>query len=123
MLTQIAEPPVLSQPARGARSSRFEPQRPRERRTSFRAHCRVVVSGETSADGAAVVIDGETLNLSARGVAIQTGQPLSLGTAVELRLALEGVDGPWRGVVVRSRRVVSGTFEIGVLLSVDAPQA
>lgn len=123
MLTQIAEPPVSSQPPRGARSSRFEPQRPRERRTSFRAHCRVVVPHEHGADGNAVVFEGETLNLSARGVAIQTGQPLSLGTAVELQLSLEGVDGPWRGVVVRSRRVVSGTFEIGVLLNAEPPHA
>jgi hypothetical protein len=55
------------------------------------------------------------VNLSSSGAAIQLGRPLPGGTPVEIMVhQLEGDPLYMLGTVVHSRRVLSGTFEIGI---------
>lgn len=58
---------------------------------------------------------GETVNLSREGLAILLGQEVERGTRVEILLPhLDGEPACLYGEVVRSRRLFSGSFEIGV---------
>lgn len=83
----------------------------REPRTAHRAPCRVLIPG--SGDS----FIGLTINLSRTGVAIQIGTPLAIGTDVQL--TLPGLDRPHHlvpGRVIHQRRVMTGTFELGIAL-------
>jgi hypothetical protein len=84
-----------------------------ERRVAHRVPCRVRTSDSVHGGGTAVL--GQTVNLSASGLAVQVGQPLEAGALVEILLPhLDGEPTRLRGRVAHSRRVLSGTFEIGI---------
>jgi hypothetical protein len=92
-------------------------KRPRKRRTPHRVPCRLRVIG---AAGIQAVL-GETLNISATGLALQVGAEIAPGARVEVLLPhLDGEPACLYGTVVRKRRVLSGTYEIG--LRFDAPR-
>lgn len=55
---------------------------------------------------------GETVNISPSGLAVQLPRPLELGSQVEIQLTGE----PLAGRVAHSRRVSTGTFEVGINL-------
>lgn len=91
------------------------PQRA-ERRMAHRVPCRVRTIDTTREFAISVV--GQTVNLSASGVAVQLGHPIDAGTPVEVFLPhLDGVPMRLRGHVAHSRRVLSGTFEIGIRIN------
>jgi hypothetical protein len=58
---------------------------------------------------------GETVNMSDGGLAVQIGVDVAPGSQVEVLVAhLGGEPTCLYGEVVRRRRVLSGTFEIGI---------
>jgi len=58
---------------------------------------------------------GQTVNLSANGLAVQLGRPVHDGVRVEVLLPqLDGEPTRLVGRVAHSRRVLSGTFEVGI---------
>lgn len=65
-------------------------------------------------------IPGETVNVSSRGVAVQTPQAIDPGAAVEVRLP--GATAI-RGAVIRQRRVMSGGYELGIRIFGPASDA
>jgi hypothetical protein len=73
------------------------------------------VRAASAAASKALSVIGQTVNLSANGLAVQIGRPLLEGTWVEVLLPhLDGEPTRLRGKVVHSRRVLSGTFEVGI---------
>jgi hypothetical protein len=82
-------------------------QRRRERRVSHRVPCRVRLLD--------AVVPGEIVNVSIRGLAVHVGAPAPAGAPVELWLpTTDGQAGCLIGYVVHTRRVLSGTFELGI---------
>jgi hypothetical protein len=77
----------------------------RQSRVAHRVPCVVRVDGE------ARFLRGETVNLSADGLALVLGESVPVGTPLHVRI--EGTAGI-RGGVVRTRRVSAGTFEVGI---------
>ena len=60
------------------------------------------------------------MNLSVNGLAVQLARPIDEGTEVEVLLPpLDGEPTRLLGTVAHSRRVLSGTFEIGILTAPD----
>ncbi len=89
-----------------------------ERRVAHRVPCRVRVSEPPAGKGASAI--GQTVNLSANGLAVQLARPMPAGTAVEVLMPpLDGEPTRVLGTVAHSRRVLSGTFEVGILISED----
>jgi hypothetical protein len=85
----------------------------RERRVVHRAPCRLQW-WNTEADQTTACV-GETTNLSARGLAVQTSQRLLTGTRVEAFLPnLTGEPTRIVGTVAHCRRILADTFEIGI---------
>ena len=85
-------------------------------RSPHRVPCRLRALGSPTETG--WVACGQTVNVSPGGVAIQLSKPVRVGTRVEVQLPpLEGRPLLVRGSVVHSRRVLTGTFEIGILQS------
>lgn len=67
--------------------------------------------------GAGLTALGETVNLSPEGLAVLVGRKVECGTRVEVLLPhLDGEPACLYGEVVRTRRVFSGAYEIGVSL-------
>jgi hypothetical protein len=65
--------------------------------------------------GKSTAVLGQTVNLSANGLAVQVGQPMEAGAQVEVLLPhLDGEPTRLQGTVAHSRRVVTGTFELGI---------
>jgi hypothetical protein len=84
-----------------------------ERRVAHRVPCRVRAADTVY--GKAVSVVGETVNLSANGLAVQLGRPVEDGARVEVLLPqLDGEPTRLVGRVAHSRRVLSGTFELGI---------
>jgi hypothetical protein len=84
-----------------------------ERRVAHRVPCRV--RSHNTLLGKRVSVVGQTVNLSADGLAVQVGQPMDEGTSVEVLLPhLDGEPTRLWGRVAHSRRVLSGTFEVGI---------
>ncbi|RMF79254.1 MAG: PilZ domain-containing protein [Planctomycetota bacterium] len=68
--------------------------------------------------GAGLMALGETVNLSPEGLAVLVGQRIERGVRVEVLLPhLDGEPACFYGEVVRTRRVFSGAYEIGVSLN------
>lgn len=87
-----------------------------ERRVAHRVPCRVRASAALQGKGLCAI--GQTVNLSANGLAVQLSRPMDEGTAVEVLLPpLDGEPTRLVGTVAHSRRVLSGTFEVGILIS------
>ncbi len=102
----------------------FRPDRPptvRQPRVAHRVPCTLAVLERGGPGGA--VLSGQTVNVSAGGLAVQLGCPLEQGLAVAV--VLPGRDGGRRelvGRVVRSRQVNAGTYEVGIRLDGDRPR-
>lgn len=87
-----------------------------ERRFAHRVPCRVRTSEPQGEPNVSTV--GQTVNLSPNGVAVQLSQPLAAGVGVEVYLPhIDGLPILLRGKVIHSRRVMTGTFEIGIHIS------
>lgn len=93
-----------------------------ERRFAHRVPCRVRTNEPTNER--AINTIGQTVNLSASGVAVQLAHPIETGTPVEVYLPhLDGAPTLLHGHVAHSRRVLMGTFEIGIrILSQEAQE-
>jgi len=90
-----------------------------ERRVAHRVPCRV--RSFNSALGKPVSVVGQTVNLSANGLAVQIGRPIEEGTSVEVLLPhLDGEPTRLCGRVAHSRRVLSGTFEVGIWIEPES---
>jgi hypothetical protein len=84
-----------------------------ERRVAHRVPCHV--RAPDNSYGKAVSVVGQTVNLSANGLAVQVGLPMDQGARVEILLPqLDGEPTRLVGRVAHSRRVLTGTFEIGI---------
>lgn len=107
-------PPLLSAPSVTARAANVDASRRRsERRVAHRVPCRV--RAPHAEHGQALVVLGQTVNLSANGLAVQLGCPMPPGTSVEILLPhLDGEPTRLMGQVVHNRRVLTGTFEMGI---------
>lgn len=86
----------------------------RDRRWPHRAPCLLRLldpGGETMLE-----IRGETVNMSANGWAVQVSEPVPAGLFVETVIAHKSAHEAivLRGKVVHSRRVLAGSFEVGV---------
>ena len=58
---------------------------------------------------------GQTVNLSALGMAIQLAEPLPIGSEVQVLLPhLNGEPTQVQGTVIHSRQVNAGTHEVGI---------
>jgi hypothetical protein len=91
----------------------FERHTRGEPRFAHRMPCRVLLSDPET--GTRVELYGETLNLSRRGVAVQVGREIPNGSAVEVLIeAPDGGPSCLLGAVIHSRRVLSGTYELGI---------
>lgn len=89
------------------------PHRRAERRVAHRVPCRV--RAMRTSNGKNVSVVGQTVNVSANGLAVQLARSVDDGTPVEILLPhLDGEPTRLRGRVVHSRRVLSGTFEVGI---------
>ena len=89
-------------------------QKGRDRRWSHRAPC--VLRLLDSGGEATFEIRGETVNMSASGLAVLVSEPVPAGWFVETVIARKSVQEAivLRGRVVHSRRMLAGSFEIGV---------
>lgn len=89
------------------------PRRTREPRWSHRAPCCVRIADSATRRFAAVL--GTTVNLSRRGIAVLIDRAVGDGAVVEVTLTgREGEPIQLVGTVAHCRRVLTGTFEIGV---------
>ena len=92
--------------------SRFRAERA-DRRAPYRIPCRVrLVNTET---GEVRTVAGETVNLSSRGLAIQVGMDVPIGTWVETLVLHPNGDPMFLcGTVIHTRRTMTANFEVGV---------
>lgn len=84
-----------------------------EPRAPHRLPCRVRLFDPASSSW--VVKQGQTVNVSSYGLAVQVGLPVAPGTRVEAvvpRFDAEPLE--ISGTVRHSRRVLAGTFELGI---------
>lgn len=87
-------------------------------RRPYRVPCRLRVLG---GDGVFATL-GETVNISQTGLAVQLATALPPGAQVEVLLPhLDGEPTCFYGQVVHRRRVLTGTFEIGIVLEPTDP--
>lgn len=88
-------------------------RRAADRRTPHRVPCRVRVLAP--ANGPVVTMVGQTVNLSADGMAVQVNRSIPEGAAVETLVpGLSGETLYAYGKVVHARQVLTGMFEIGI---------
>lgn len=91
----------------------------REARAAHRVPCRIRAADLRT--GQTLILSGETVNLSRSGLAVQLGRDVSAGAEVEAQFIMpDGRPALLLGRVVRSRRVLSGTFEIGIEMTPDS---
>jgi hypothetical protein len=111
---------VLKMPSAAVVAAKVDKARRRaERRVAHRVPCRVRAAD--ALDGKGICVIGQTVNLSANGLAVQVGESMDAGTLVEVLLPpLDGEPTRLVGTVAHSRRVLSGTFEIGILVRAEA---
>ncbi|MFQ5805470.1 MAG: PilZ domain-containing protein [Phycisphaerae bacterium] len=115
------DPRPIRRPSATAAAAKVNTSRRRaERRVAHRVPCRVRASD--TAHGKAVSVVGQTVNRSANGMAVQVGQPMDEGARVEVLLPhLDGEPTRLMGTVAHSRRVVTGTFEVGIWIEPELP--
>lgn len=87
-------------------------RRPRAGRSPRIAHRSRCTLRSRDSIGQLVSETGETINISPEGLAVQLARPLEPGALVEVEMGGE----PIAGRVAHSRRVSTGTFEIGISL-------
>lgn len=96
---------AVASPARPAR----DVARRRERRAVHRVPCRLRLCEDD------VTLSGETVNISSTGLAVHVGYAIPHGTLVEAIVPqFEGDPLRVTGAVVHTRRVLTGTFEVGI---------
>jgi hypothetical protein len=84
-----------------------------ERRCAYRVPCRIRELGGAAPEA----LEGQTVNISGGGLALLVSRALDAGLRVEVLLPTpDGAGIRMAGEVAHSRRVVSGTFEVGVRL-------
>jgi hypothetical protein len=92
-----------------------------ERRVAHRVPCQVRASDADAGHGRIVSVVGQTVNLSANGLAVQLGRPVREGAHVEVLLPqLDGEPTRLVGRVAHSRRVLTGTFELGIRIEPES---
>ena len=111
--------PLLGVPGATRAASKRGNKRGNERRNAHRVHCNVRTP--RTSPGRILSVVGQTVNLSANGVAVQLGQPLDEGMRVEVLLPhLDGEPTRLIGKVAHTRRVLSGTFEVGIRIEPES---
>ena len=109
----------LVSPRTSAEAQADRARRRTERRVAHRVPCRVRTPVSSPAKAESVV--GQTVNLSANGLAVQLGRPIDAGASVEVFLPhLDGEPTRLLGRVAHTRRVLSGTFEIGIRIEPES---
>lgn len=88
-------------------------QRRVQRRLAHRVPCSVRL---TEAHDQEARLPGETVNVSATGIAVQVAAPIVVGSEVEVTLGTSAGRGQRRllGSVVHVRRVTTGRYEVGI---------
>lgn len=106
----VANPPT----AASKTWTRERTRRPRaERRTPYRVPCRVRLID--SATGEVRTVTGETVDISSRGMALQIGLDVPIGTWVETLVPKPNGNPLFLcGTVIHSRQTMTAHFEIGV---------
>ncbi len=85
----------------------------RRRRVPHRVPCRLRVLDEAAE--LVATFCGNTVNISACGLAVQVSQPIPAGTQIEALVPhAEGAPLLFTGTVLHSRRVLGNVFEIGI---------
>lgn len=93
-------------------------RRKREPRVAHRVPCQIRCADGLT--GLPLLTTGETINMSHQGLAVHLGREVPTGTNVEVLLSsLDGGPAFLYGRVVRSRRVLTGTFEIGIAVTAE----
>ena len=91
----------------------FERRTRGEPRVAHRMPCRVLLTDPDT--GSRIELTGETTNLSRRGLAVHVGRVIPAGITVEVLIeAPDGGPSCLVGSVIHSRRVLSGTYELGI---------
>ena len=113
---------IVNTPSVRAIAAKMEKIRRRaERRVSHRVPCRVRCSDTHIGKGLCAV--GQTINLSANGIAVQLAEPMEEGTPVEILLPqLDGEPTRVCGKVAHTRRVHTGSFEVGIWIEPDSQE-
>jgi hypothetical protein len=110
--TFIASPAASATAATNPRRSRSG----RPPRTPHRVPCRVRIINTVG--GTEQTLVGQTANLSAAGIAVQLGAPVREGRQVEVLVPrMTGEALLLAGTAVHCRRVLTGTFEVGIALT------
>ena len=114
--------PTVTTPSATVAAASIDTYRRRaERRVAHRVPCRVRVLNTSTGRGISVV--GQTINLSVSGLAVQLGRALVTGTHVEVLLPqLDGEPMRLHGRVIHCRRVLTGTFEVGIGIDPESAQ-
>jgi hypothetical protein len=112
MKPQVTVGTPSSRSRAGVARSAFRAER-EDCRAPYRIPCRVrLVNAET---GEVRSVAGETVNLSRRGMALQLGVDVPVGTWVETLVLHPNGDPMFLcGTVLHSRRTMAANFEIGV---------
>jgi hypothetical protein len=114
--TFVASPAAIETRAPNARRSR----RARPPRTPYRVPCRVRFFNEVT--GTERTLCGQTANLSAAGIAVQLGVPVHDGAWIEVLVPrLTGESLCVAGTAIHCRKVLTGTYEIGITLHTERP--
>lgn len=94
-------------------SKRGHRRRVDDRRTPHRVPCRVqLVDGAGNCVGA---LSGHTVNISSKGLSVQVPEPLAPGVRVEAYVPQpDGEALQLVGQVAHTRRVLAGSFEVGI---------
>ncbi len=113
---------IMNVPSAGVIAAKMEKVRRRaERRVSHRVPCRVRSSDVHVNKGFCAV--GQTINLSANGMAVQLAEPMEAGTPVEVLLPqLDGEPTRVCGKVAHTRRMHAGAFEVGIWIEPDSQE-
>lgn len=110
----LVEPPISVTRVRSTDRARLRG----ERRAPLRLPCTLLVNDEIT--GGQRRLNGHTVNFSVGGLAVMIGNAITEGVAVEV--LFQGADGEARcmdGLVIHCRRVMTGSYEIGVAVGRD----
>ncbi len=121
MLSSFAAAQPAHQSAKSV-AAEAKPQQRNEPRVPHRVPCRVRLVDPSTGEIRTVV--GETVNLSAGGVAIHVSLAVPVGTWVETLVPHASGDPLFLcGTVMHCRRTLAANYELGISVSRDAPSA
>ena len=106
----------LKTPGRTAGASSWRPRG--QRRMPYRVPCRVRLVESTT--GGVRTVNGQTLDISDSGVALELGVDVPVGTWVETLVPHPNGDPMFLcGRAIHSRRIMAASFEVGIEMAGD----